>query len=445
MLAFVKCRRLRVKNKRKYQKSVPQGIVCSSDEESLNDVQNEYSYAIKFEDSQNCNDIALSHRRENSRGFGSSDTSESDDYISLSMCSSFSSDIIIEKNEELSLDIGRFPRNMDVVERIRVKFLDSIDEVNQYSELDIDEFRNPITANNVDSSLGYRFIARFLVDSSEQKKDLSISKKEENLKPQDEESKVINRLSEFLKFRERYKLADCRSDQFMKEFYLLNEVFTFGLDKKGLPVLYLASQAHRRWSKKLDQSIKRFVAWHLDSVTNSNSSKDLVQGDSTSRSSIGWFVLCYDCTGITLANVDMDLLKFLVDLMLNYYPKYCRYCLLHNLPWLFRSIWALVRSWLPQDARESVHLTDKKQLTNFIDVNQLPKTLRSSDEVNENSSEGTFKLPENWSEMKNIDDYANLLELNSEEINAFKSHVSNTVHRYKELGALELELELELD
>ena len=82
-----------------------------------------------------------------------------------------------------------------------------------------------------------------------------------------------------------------------------------------------------------------------------------------------------DCTNIGIANLDLDLLRFIVTTFSQYYPKLFDSIIVHELPYLLTYVFKLVQSWLPEDDRKFFHLTTRKSLTNHIDKSQLPNFL----------------------------------------------------------------------
>jgi hypothetical protein len=248
----------------------------------------------------------------------------------------------------------------------------------------------------------------------------------------------VDKLRELLQFRRHYQLYHVLDEHFSKEMHMLHGIFPFGHDKNHLPVLYLRARVHRRWSRELDESFRRYVAWQVNLLTKSYQGAEI---ESTigqkSADKDGSFGICFDCLSVSYSCVDMDFLSYLVKILVNYYPTYCRYALCVDLPWLFRSVWKMVRSWLPEDARNTVHLITSKQLTDFIDEDQIPNSIRVN---NLTASEKPIGLkhrkPKNFESLRSIDQFAKDLQLSSSEVKQFKAHVDKVCKEYEQLGAI---------
>lgn len=319
-----------------------------------------------------------------------------------------------------------------LVNTIRVKFLDHLKETDvgqNYDQLDIDELKKPLPPQSEqEQSLAFRLISRFL-DFNQ------LSSKDNTNKELDE---VLEKFKDFMRFRHHYQIPRVLTEQFCKELYLLNGIFPFGHDKQNLPVIYLRARVHRRWSHEFDETFRRYVAWQVNLITKSYSGAQVskINGQNEIEKD-GSFGICFDCLNVSYSCVDMDFLRFLVKILVNYYPTYCRYALCIDLPWLFRSVWKLVRSWLPEDAQNTVQLITSKQLTEFIDEDQIPNSIRINNLAgSEKPDKGKHKLPENWNSIRDFEDMAKELQLSPTEIKQFKSHLGKVLKEYEQLGAL---------
>lgn len=403
------------------------------------------SYESAFEETNSLND--------------SRSSSQQTDQFSSSSSSGRSSSTSDSSSEQGDLSVTRDHDKyvFSIIERVRNLFLvnyeksspsvqknnckeNKCESVNEYDELDLEALMKPLTHRNLECHLAFRLISRYidLVSiraASDQQQDESTQTQqtqiiEEFLISKDEDiKKAVDSLSEFLKFRLKFQLNHIKSDHFPKEFFQLNGIFTFGKDRNNIPVLYISAHVHRKWSTKLDLLFRRYVTWHMDRVTGSSLDSE------RSRP----FAMCFDCNSIGYSNIDIDFLKFLVVILLNYYPMFCQYCLIKDNPWVFRSIWTLVKTWLPEEARNVVHLITAKQLTEFIDPDQIPNSMKVNDfgetgeEIKTNS--GRFEFPINWDSMKDISGFSQELNMTQDEVRKFKNHVSKIEKEYLSLGA----------
>lgn len=341
-----------------------------------------------------------------------------------------------------------FPEDENVykiIDTIRVRTVEHFDKElgqdgAQFDESDLIEFRKNLPQmDKKESSLAFRLISRYI--NQHKVAPILANPSDQQRIEEDIVEPCLEQVISLLKFRCSFKLNDIRGDQFSKEFYTLCGVFPFGYDKQKLPILYMRAKVHRRWPKVLDETFRRYLAWQLNLLTKSESRFDNEVKRAIGSNKIekdGSFAICFDCSEVGYSCLDMDFLRFIVNLLVQYYPTYCRYAICLDLPWLFRSVWKLVRSWLPEEAQNTVQLITAKQITDFIDPKQVPNCINYRDQLKacDKPAENKHRMPENWSELKSIDELGPEMGLTSNDIKYFKTHVEKLRKEYEKLGAV---------
>lgn len=344
-----------------------------------------------------------------------------------------------DAKSQLNLRSNLIPESekvLAIVEQVRAGFLAWCEKENatdQFDPIDFAEMVKPLPKpSEQEQSVAFRWITRYFNFQQLFEGDCSPAKLETDI------SNAIESVKELLKFRNQLQLTRAKAEDFAQEFYLLNGIFPFGLDKQGAPVLYLRARIHRRWSSQLDSFFRRYCAWQIDQLTKSYPGAQVAKraGKSSSLKD-GSFGICFDCLSVSYACLDMDFLRYLVRILVQYYPSYCRYALSVDLPWLFRSVWKLVRSWLPEEAQNSVHLITSKQLTDFINEDQIPNSQKINDlKGHQKPLKCKHQLPTNFSSIAGLADRAEELGLSSSELKQIKSHIDKVKKEYQQLGAL---------
>jgi hypothetical protein len=94
--------------------------------------------------------------------------------------------------------------------------------------------------------------------------------------------------------------------------------------------------------------------------------------------------IIFDMTDFTLANMDYDIIKYMVKIFTDFYPETLGVLLVVNSPWLFKSCWKIVKPWLDPNTAKKIVFTSHPKLTNYIDADILPPDLggRNDDIVN---------------------------------------------------------------
>lgn len=172
---------------------------------------------------------------------------------------------------------------------------------------------------------------------------------------------TINAIKGVLEWRHNYHLSDLSEDDFSDEFKKTEVFVTQGKDVEKNLMVYIRVKLFKKGEHPIED-VKKYLAFLLDRVDRQT------RGD-------GW-ALYFDCTDAGISNVDMELLKFVVQALTNYFVENCRYVLIFEMPWILSSIWKIVKSWLPQEHRDAVKFASKKEMSSFVEESQLPDFMK---------------------------------------------------------------------
>lgn len=75
-----------------------------------------------------------------------------------------------------------------------------------------------------------------------------------------------------------------------------------------------------------------------------------------------------------LSNMDMELIKYLINLFKSYYPNFLNYIIIFEMPWILNTAFKLIKSWLPAKAIPKIKLVNKTTLKEFVDPNDALKS-----------------------------------------------------------------------
>lgn len=173
---------------------------------------------------------------------------------------------------------------------------------------------------------------------------------------------TIDAIKGVLEWRHNYNLSDLKEEDFPEEFRKSEVFVTQGHDVENNVMVYIRVKLFKKGEYPIED-VKKYLAFLLDRVDRQT------KGD-------GWS-LCFDCTDAGISNVDMELLRFVVQALTNYFIENCRYVLIFEMPWILSSIWKIVKSWLPQEQRDAVKFASKKEMSSFVEDAQLPDYMRN--------------------------------------------------------------------
>ncbi|TQS31461.1 hypothetical protein Golomagni_08255, partial [Golovinomyces magnicellulatus] len=139
--------------------------------------------------------------------------------------------------------------------------------------------------------------------------------------------------------------------------------YLHGVDRKGQPISCVRVRLHKPFEQKTE-NLERFIIYLIET------------GRFALDPPVETCCLIFDLTGFTLANMDYVPLKFIIKCFEANYPESLGYILIHNAPWVFKSIWGMIRGWLDPVVANKVNFTySREDLEVFIAPDQLIKEL----------------------------------------------------------------------
>jgi hypothetical protein len=139
-----------------------------------------------------------------------------------------------------------------------------------------------------------------------------------------------------------------------------------GNDKVGRPINYVSVKDHIK-DQFPTESTEKLTVFIMET------GRKLLQSPNESATVI------FDLTDFSLRNMDYQHLKFLIQLLQNYYPESFALGLIINAPWIFNGCWYIIRPWLDPVVESKIHfINNLDDITQFIDRSVLPKQLNGT-------------------------------------------------------------------
>ena len=70
-------------------------------------------------------------------------------------------------------------------------------------------------------------------------------------------------------------------------------------------------------------------------------------------------------------NMEIEAIKFLMHVMMYYYPNFVSKIIVFNMPWILGTVWNLVKTFLPANGRDMIKFLDKSSIQQFIEISSL--------------------------------------------------------------------------
>ncbi|XP_043514882.1 motile sperm domain-containing protein 2-like isoform X2 [Frieseomelitta varia] len=165
--------------------------------------------------------------------------------------------------------------------------------------------------------------------------------------------------------REKFfkKLADegppdpkITEENVIKEYLNSELCFIHGKDRDGKTMFIIRCKLHTKGSKDFSQLQKLVVYWfeRLERQTNGNQ-----------------ISLFFDMSDTGILNMDMEFIKYLINLCKNYYPNFLNYIIIFEMPWILNTGFKIIKSWLPPKAIPKIKFVQKNNIHEFVEPNDI--------------------------------------------------------------------------
>ncbi|CEO59861.1 hypothetical protein PMG11_04514 [Penicillium brasilianum] len=157
-----------------------------------------------------------------------------------------------------------------------------------------------------------------------------------------------------------------KGEEFLKQMRM-GKSFLHGVDKFGRPICVVRVRLHRASDQEVD-ALERFTVYTIETAR-------LLLAPPVETATI-----IFDMTNFTLSNMDYTPVKFMIKCFEANYPESLGSVLIHKAPWIFSSIWSVIKGWLDPVVAAKIHFTkNREDLEAFIAPGQIMKELEGDE------------------------------------------------------------------
>ena len=147
------------------------------------------------------------------------------------------------------------------------------------------------------------------------------------------------------------------------------KTFFLGFDRSNRPINYISARAHSKGEYPMESTEKLTVL-------------TMEIGRKLLRPPVESVVVLFDLTDFSLRNMDYQHVKFLINVLQNYYPESLGLALIVNAPWIFNSCWFVIKGWLDPIVQQKIRFVRHlSELNQWIPADLLPKHLDGNRET----------------------------------------------------------------
>jgi hypothetical protein len=224
---------------------------------------------------------------------------------------------------------------------------------------------------------------------------------------------VSNLIIETLHWRMSTRINDLKASDFPAEFYKAG-IYVFGEDSDGCPVLYIKGRRYKKTSSHWTPLFVDFLLYE--------SEKKLVEifGDPFNPKNPSHRPgVVMDCTGVSVAQVDMGLIFALIPLV-KHYPQTFNYVWAYEMPWYCRPFLNITLKLLPTRIVKKVKQMDKKSAINEMGSEGIPSFMGGTSPI-----EPHIAVPEDASNIRDVGLKNNIPEAEIKKMIAFADALIN--------------------
>lgn len=161
-----------------------------------------------------------------------------------------------------------------------------------------------------------------------------------------------------MKWRKSIGLNDIKFEEIDEELWRSGMAQNHGLDRDGNNITILNIYMHKKDNKKAPM-LRKWISFCFETQQRRYPDRKML--------------MVFDATGAGLAQMDMELLRFIVNCFKIYFPDIISYLLVFNMPWILQAAWKIVQGWLSEGAATRVKFVTTENITEFIPPEVLLK------------------------------------------------------------------------
>ena len=185
--------------------------------------------------------------------------------------------------------------------------------------------------------------------------------------PGDRVENAVNLVIDTFKWRKDFGVNDITEDDIDTEILDRGSLYYHNRDKKGSKLLVFCIRKHNKDAKKMDL-MKKMLIYILERLEKEEDGKKIT--------------IIFDSEGAGISNFDLEQVKFLIHVLISYYPNFVEkilvivmilnrfskliVLLLHlkvfEMPWILNTAWKIIKSILPPPAVARIKFVTKNNI-----------------------------------------------------------------------------------
>ncbi|CAF0743056.1 unnamed protein product [Brachionus calyciflorus] len=179
--------------------------------------------------------------------------------------------------------------------------------------------------------------------------------------------RTVDMVNDVLKWRKDFNCNELLTPGKLpvpEELFKKGALFKRNEDLQCNPLLHFVVKTHKKDQYPHEQ-VCRFIAFFFEKNYKFNIDDPVV--------------LLLDMSDAGYSNLDMDMIKFIVNCLKTYYPGLIDYMIVYQMPFIFNAAWKIIKNWLPPEAIKLIKFVDKKSIKELVHETQLSVHMGGTD------------------------------------------------------------------
>ncbi|XP_038613041.1 motile sperm domain-containing protein 2 isoform X1 [Tachyglossus aculeatus] len=175
---------------------------------------------------------------------------------------------------------------------------------------------------------------------------------------------TLKMIDESFQWRKEFMINDMSESTLPKWVFETGAVYLHGYDKEGNKLFWFRVKFHIKDNKTLLDK-KKLIAFWLERYARREPGKPLT--------------VMFDMAETGLSNIDMDIVRFVINCFKIYYPKYLTKIVVFDMPWIMNAAFKIIKGWLGPDAINMLKFTSKNEVQEYVSMEYLPSHMGGTD------------------------------------------------------------------
>jgi len=176
---------------------------------------------------------------------------------------------------------------------------------------------------------------------------------------------TVNLVFSAFKWRKEFGVNDISEEDLDNELLDKGSLYYHNRDKMGCRLLVFSIRKHSRDAQKVE-AMKKMLIYILEKLDSEEGGKRIT--------------IIFDSQAAGVGNFDLELVKFLIHVLINFYPNFVNKILVFEMPWILNTAWKMIKSLLPPPAVARIKFVTKTNIKTMISVSQLPLSWGGEDD-----------------------------------------------------------------